>query len=39
MTIKLLAVDMDGTLLKSRNEMTPKVEKAIQRAIQKGIVV
>ncbi|VFP87084.1 sugar-phosphatase [Candidatus Erwinia haradaeae] len=39
MTIKLIAIDMDGTLLNPRNELTPKVKKVIKRVNKKGVKV
>ncbi|NLG87760.1 MAG: HAD family phosphatase [Clostridiaceae bacterium] len=38
MKYKLLAVDVDGTLLNSRLEITVHTKQSIQKAIQKGIV-
>lgn len=37
--IKLIATDIDGTLLNSHHELTPRTEKAIRRAMEKGIHV
>jgi len=37
--IKLLAVDLDGTLLNSQHEMTARTEKAVKAAIAKGVQV
>jgi 5-amino-6-(5-phospho-D-ribitylamino)uracil phosphatase len=39
MTIKLIALDMDGTLVNHEGEVSPENEKAIQRAKEKGIYV
>ncbi|WP_338559585.1 sugar-phosphatase [Erwinia sp. E_sp_B04_7] len=39
MAIKLIAIDMDGTLLNPQHEVTPGVKKAIQAARDKGIAV
>ncbi|KSU64301.1 phosphoglycolate phosphatase, TA0175-type [[Bacillus] enclensis] len=39
MTIKLIALDMDGTLVNHEGEVSPENEKAIQRAKEKGIHV
>jgi len=39
MDIKLLAVDMDGTLLKSKHEIDPLVERRIRESIEKGVRV
>mgnify|MGYP001301010656 CR=1 FL=1 len=36
MTIKLMAIDIDGTLVNARKELTPAVRQAIQRARHKG---
>jgi Cof subfamily protein (haloacid dehalogenase superfamily) len=37
--IKLIAIDIDGTLLNPQREITPRVEAAIRRAREAGIVV
>jgi hypothetical protein len=37
--IKLLALDLDGTLLDSRGEISPKNKKAIRQAEEKGVLV
>src|SRR5262245_14595142 len=37
--IKLIAVDLDGTLLNSQHEMTPRTEKALKAAIAGGVQV
>lgn len=37
--IKLLAIDIDGTLLNPQREITPRVEAAIRKAREAGIVV
>src|SRR5215510_6518389 len=37
--IKLIAVDLDGTLLNSQHEMTARTEKAMKAAIAKGIQI
>lgn len=37
--IKLIAVDLDGTLLNSQHEMSPRSEKALKAAIDKGVQV
>ncbi len=39
MAIKLIAIDMDGTLLNPQHEVTPGVKKAIQAAREKGVSV
>jgi hydroxymethylpyrimidine pyrophosphatase-like HAD family hydrolase len=38
MRYKLLAVDVDGTLLNSRREITVPTKQRIQKAIDKGII-
>lgn len=37
--IKLIAIDIDGTLVNSKRELTPRVKQAIQTASQAGIRV
>ena len=37
--IKLLAIDMDGTLVTSKKEITPRTEKVLRAAMQKGIEI
>lgn len=39
MTIKLIAIDMDGTLLNHKHEITPAVKQAIGAAREKGVRV
>ncbi|MTV64580.1 HAD-IIB family hydrolase, partial [Streptococcus pneumoniae] len=39
MSIKLIAVDIDGTLVNSQKEITPEVFSAIQDAKQAGVKV
>ncbi|VFP86638.1 Sugar phosphatase YidA [Candidatus Erwinia haradaeae] len=39
MTIKLIAIDMDGTLLNPKHELTEKVKKVIQRVNNQGVNV
>lgn len=39
MAIKLVAIDMDGTLLNLQHEITPAVKSAIERAHKKGVMV
>ncbi|MBE5781574.1 MAG: HAD family phosphatase [Clostridiales bacterium] len=39
MQYRLLALDIDGTLLNSKRELTPKVRDAIQRAVDAGVTV
>lgn len=36
---KLLALDIDGTILNSRSKLTPRTEEAISRAVRRGIRV
>lgn len=38
-TIKLIAVDLDGTLLNSQHAMTERTEKALRAAMDKGVIV
>lgn len=38
-TIKLISIDIDGTLLNDNREITPAVKKAVQEATAKGIYV
>ncbi|QKJ85002.1 Sugar phosphatase [Paramixta manurensis] len=37
MAIKLIAIDMDGTLLNPQHDITPRVKQAIARARSKGV--
>lgn len=37
--IKLLAIDMDGTLVTSKKEITPRTADALRAAMQKGIEI
>ncbi|MBP8673252.1 MAG: HAD family phosphatase [Synergistales bacterium] len=39
MSLKLIAIDLDGTLLNSENAISPRTETAIRRAAESGIVV
>lgn len=39
MAIKLIAIDMDGTLLNPQHEVTPGVKQAIKAAREKGIAI
>ena len=39
MAIKLIAIDIDGTLLNPQHEVTPGVKRAIQAARDKGIAI
>ena len=36
---KLVAIDLDGTLLNSYGEVTPKTKEAIKKAVEKGVEV
>ena len=36
---KLVAIDLDGTLLNSYGEVSEKNKKAIKKAIQKGTII
>lgn len=38
MAYKLMAVDIDGTLLNNRNELTDNTKNAIRRAVEKGLI-
>lgn len=38
-SIKLLATDIDGTLLNSQHQLTPRTEEALKKVIQQGILV
>jgi len=38
MAYKLLAVDIDGTLVNSRSKLTPETKKAIKLAVNEGII-
>lgn len=38
-TIQLIAVDLDGTLLNSRHELTPRTEAALKAAMARGVQV
>ena len=37
MDIRLIAVDLDGTLLNSQKELTPRTKEALTRAAEKGV--
>lgn len=37
MSIKLVAIDLDGTLLNSQHQISPAVKDAIKQAQQKGV--
>ncbi|KAB8312801.1 sugar-phosphatase [Erwinia endophytica] len=39
MAIKLIAIDMDGTLLNPQHQVTPRVKQAIQAARDKGVAI
>ena len=39
MDIKLIALDMDGTLLNEKKELTPRTRNALERCIAQGILV
>jgi Cof subfamily protein (haloacid dehalogenase superfamily) len=39
LSLKLIAIDLDGTLLNSKNAISPRTETAIRRAAESGIVV
>ena len=39
MPIKLIATDMDGTLLNSRHELSPRSEAALRAALAQGVKV
>lgn len=39
MTIKLIAIDIDGTLLNSHHQITPEVKAALQKAEQQGVKI
>lgn len=39
MSIKLVAVDLDGTLLNSQNQVSPENKRAIQKAKEQGVKV
>ncbi|HYO88149.1 MAG TPA: HAD-IIB family hydrolase, partial [Candidatus Limnocylindrales bacterium] len=38
-SIRLIAIDIDGTLLNPQNELTPRVERAIRGALAKNIQI
>ena len=37
--IKLIAIDLDGTLLNNEKQITPRTKLALQRAKEKGVKV
>lgn len=37
--IRLVALDIDGTLLNSRDQLTPAVDAAVREALERGVVV
>lgn len=39
MDIKLIAIDIDGTLVNSKGQLTPKVKETIKQATAQGIKV
>lgn len=39
MDIKLIAIDIDGTLVNSKGKLTPKVKETIKQATAQGIKV
>lgn len=39
MSIKLIALDMDGTLMNSKSELSEGNKKALEKAMQAGILV
>ncbi|WP_099075657.1 sugar-phosphatase [Proteus alimentorum] len=39
MSIKLIAIDLDGTLLNKQHEITPEVKQAVQRAKEAGVKI
>ncbi|MCX8958421.1 sugar-phosphatase [Erwinia psidii] len=39
MAIKLIAIDMDGTLLNPQHEVTPRVKEALRAARDKGVAI
>ena len=38
MQYKLLSVDVDGTLINSKKQVTPKTKEKIQQAVEKGVI-
>ena len=36
---KMIAIDLDGTLLNSLGEITPKTKEVLQKAIKRGVQV
>ena len=36
---KIIALDIDGTLLNSKGEITPRTQKALERALKEGHIV
>lgn len=38
-TIRLVALDIDGTLLNSRDQLSPAVAEAVRRAVERGVQV
>ena len=39
MAIKLIAIDIDGTLINSKREITPRVKAALNAASAQGVYV
>ena len=39
MSIKLVAIDIDGTLLNSQHKITPRVKEALQKQMSKVFVL
>ena len=39
MKYKMICIDMDGTLLNSKHEVSERNKEAIKKAIEKGVVV
>ncbi|WP_148699075.1 HAD hydrolase family protein, partial [Morganella morganii] len=37
MSVKLIAIDLDGTLLNAHHQITPAVSAAVTRAKEKGL--
>ncbi len=39
MPIQLIAIDLDGTLLNSQHQLTPRTQRVIQQAVRQGILI
>lgn len=39
MTVKMVAIDIDGTLINDQREITPKTVAAIKKASQQGVKI